>query len=66
MILWGCKREDIIEASGKTGIGIEKIFDAIINRIPAPKGDVNAPLQALIFDSTFNTYRGIVALLSHL
>ncbi len=59
--LIGCKREDIIEASGKAGIGINNIFDAIINRIPSPKGDVNARLQALIFDSVFNTYRGIVA-----
>ncbi|MFN0276954.1 MAG: translation elongation factor 4 [Chitinophagales bacterium] len=59
--LIGCKLEDIIEASGKTGIGVDKIFDAIIHRIPAPKGDPDAPLQALIFDSVFNSYRGVVA-----
>lgn len=58
--LIGCKREDIIEASAKTGMGIEKILEAIINRIPAPKGDPNAPLQALIFDSVFNSFRGII------
>lgn len=59
--LIGCKMEDIIEASGKTGLGVDKIFDAIINRIPAPKGSAEAPLQALIFDSVFNSYRGVVA-----
>lgn len=59
--LIGCKREEIIEASGKTGLGVPDIFDAIIHRIPAPKGDPNAPLQALIFDSMFNSYRGVVA-----
>lgn len=59
--LIGCKPEDIIEASGKTGQGVEEIFDAIINKIPAPQGDPNAPLQALIFDSVFNSYRGIIA-----
>lgn len=58
--LIGCKPEDIILASGKSGIGIEAILEAIINRIPAPKGDVNAPLQALIFDSVFNPFRGII------
>ncbi len=59
--LTGCKREDIIEASGKTGFGIDKVLDAIIDIVPAPVGDVNAPLQALIFDSVFNSYRGIIA-----
>lgn len=59
--LLGCKEDDIIEASGKTGYGVDKILDAIINRIPAPKGDENAPLQALIFDSVFNSFRGIIA-----
>ena len=59
--LIGCKREEILEASGKTGIGVDGIFDAIINRIPAPKGDPEAPVQALIFDSVFNAYRGVVA-----
>ncbi len=59
--LIGCKREDIIEASGKTGMGIPEILDAIIHRVPAPKGDPNAPLQALIFDSVYNSFRGIIA-----
>jgi GTP-binding protein LepA len=57
--LLGCKREDIIHASGKEGIGIEDILNAIVERIPAPKGDPNAPLEALIFDSAFNSFRGI-------
>ncbi len=57
--LLGCKREDIIHASGKTGYGVDNILAAVIARIPAPKGDVNAPLQALIFDSVYNTFRGI-------
>src|SRR5574344_254626 len=59
--LIGCKREEIIEASAKTGMGIEEILDAIVEKIPAPKGDDNAPLQALIFDSVFNPFRGIIA-----
>ena len=59
--LIGCGRDTILEASGKTGLGIEAIFDAIIKRIPSPKGDPEAPLQALIFDSVFNSYRGVVA-----
>ncbi len=59
--LIGCSREEIIEASGKTGLGAEEILEAIINRIPAPKGDPEAPLQALIFDSVFNSFRGIFA-----
>ena len=58
--LIGCKQEDILHASAKTGIGIEEILTAIINRIPAPQGDANAPLQALIFDSVFNSFRGII------
>ena len=57
--LLGCTRTDIIPASGKEGIGIEEILNAIIERIPAPVGDPDAPLQALIFDSVFNSYRGI-------
>ncbi|MFB9862676.1 translation elongation factor 4 [Rufibacter immobilis] len=57
--LIGCDKEDIIHASGKAGIGIEDILNAICERIPAPKGDPDAPLQALIFDSVFNSYRGI-------
>ncbi len=61
MNLVGCKREDIIHASGRTGLGVDKIFDAIINRIPAPKGNPDAPLRALIFDSMFNQFRGIIA-----
>ncbi|MBN1820150.1 MAG: elongation factor 4 [Prolixibacteraceae bacterium] len=59
--LIGCDREDIIHASGKTGLGVEKILETIVNKIPPPKGDVNAPLQALIFDSVFNSFRGIIA-----
>lgn len=57
--LLGCKPEDVIHASGKTGFGVDKILEAVIERIPAPKGDPNAPLQALIFDSVYNTFRGI-------
>jgi GTP-binding protein LepA len=59
--LIGCDRDDIIEASGKTGFGVDKILEAIITRISAPKGDPQAPLQALIFDSVYNSYRGIIA-----
>ncbi|MFC2488378.1 MAG: translation elongation factor 4 [Alloprevotella sp.] len=59
--LIGCKREDIIRASGKTGEGVDDILRAVIERIPAPQGDPDAPLQALIFDSVFNSYRGIIA-----
>jgi GTP-binding protein LepA len=59
--LVGCKAEDILLASGKTGIGMEGILAAIVERIPAPKGDPDAPLQALIFDSFFNPFRGVVA-----
>jgi GTP-binding protein LepA len=58
--LIGCKKEDILLASGKSGIGIEGILEAIVKRIPAPKGDADAPLQALIFDSVFNSFRGII------
>lgn len=59
--LLGCKREEIIRASGKTGQGVLEILEAIANRIPAPDGDPEAPLQALIFDSVFNPFRGIIA-----
>ena len=59
--LIGCKREDILRASGKTGEGIEEVLRAIVERVPAPKGDPEAPLQALIFDSVFNPFRGIIA-----
>ena len=59
--LLGCKREEIIRASGKTGMGVEEILQAIVERIPAPKGDPEAPLQCLIFDSVFNPFRGIIA-----
>ncbi len=59
--LLGCAREEIIEASGKTGLGSEEIMQAIIDRIPPPTGDPGAPLQALIFDSVFNSFRGIYA-----
>ena len=58
--LLGCDRSDIIRASAKTGEGIDDIFKAIVNRIPAPKGDPKAPLQALIFDSVYNPFRGII------
>jgi GTP-binding protein LepA len=58
--LIGCKEDEILLASGKSGIGIEEILSAIIHRIPSPKGDSNAPLQALIFDSVFNSFRGII------
>ena len=61
MDLIGCKEEDILLASGKTGQGVEDILEAIVARIPAPKGDPEAPLQALIFDSVFNPFRGIIA-----
>jgi GTP-binding protein LepA len=59
--LIGCKREDILAASGKTGMGVHEILRAIVERIPPPVGDPKAPLQALIFDSVFNSFRGIVA-----
>ena len=59
--LLGCKREEIIRASGKTGMGVKEILDAVVDRIPCPTGDENAPLQALIFDSVFNSFRGIIA-----
>jgi len=59
--LIGCKREEIIRASGKTGEGVDDILRAVVERIPAPVGDPDAPLQALIFDSVFNSYRGIIA-----
>ena len=59
--LLGCKREEIIRASGKTGEGVDDILRAVVERIPAPEGDENAPLQALIFDSVFNYFRGIIA-----
>ncbi|MFT7592481.1 MAG: GTP-binding protein LepA, partial [bacterium] len=56
-----CDRDDIIPASGKTGLGVEKILEAILTRVPHPQGDPNAPLKALIFDSVFNSFRGIIA-----
>nr|WP_311451273.1 translation elongation factor 4 [uncultured Porphyromonas sp.] len=59
--LLGCKREEIIRASGKTGLGVEEILRTIVERIPAPKGDPEGPLQCLIFDSVFNPFRGIIA-----
>lgn len=58
--LIGCKEDEILLASGKSGLGIDEILNAIVERIPAPKGDLNAPLQALIFDSVFNSFRGII------
>ena len=59
--LLGCKPEEILLASGKTGQGVKEVLDAIVERIPAPEGDPDAPLQALIFDSVFNSFRGIIA-----
>ncbi len=59
--LIGCDKEEIVLASGKTGLGVQDIMNAIVDRIPAPKGSVDAPLQALIFDSEFNSYRGVIA-----
>ena len=59
--LLGCKREEIIRASGRTGEGVEDILKAVVERIPAPHGDSKQPLQALIFDSVFNSFRGIIA-----
>lgn len=59
--LLGCKREEIIRASGKTGDGIPEILDAVVDRVPHPEGKADAPLQALIFDSVFNSFRGIIA-----
>jgi GTP-binding protein LepA len=58
--LIGCKKSDILHASGRTGIGVEAILEAVVERIPAPKGNEEAPLQALIFDSVFNSFRGII------
>lgn len=59
--LLGCKPEEIIRASGKTGMGVEDILNAVVERVPSPKGNEEAPLQALIFDSLFNPFRGIIA-----
>lgn len=59
--LLGCRRDEILRASGKTGIGIPEVLQAIVERVPAPQGDPEAPLQALIFDSVFNPFRGIIA-----
>ena len=59
--LIGCDRKDILRASGKTGEGVPDVLRAVVERIPAPEGDANAPLQALIFDSVFNSFRGIIA-----
>ena len=59
--LIGCDRSDILRASGRTGEGVQEILDAVVDRIPCPKGNPDAPLQALIFDSVFNSFRGIIA-----
>ncbi|MEO8150525.1 MAG: translation elongation factor 4 [Bacteroidia bacterium] len=59
--LLGCRREEILSASGKTGMGVPEILEAIVKRIPAPKGNPDGPLKALIFDSVFNSFRGIIA-----
>jgi len=59
--LIGCEKEDIILASGKTGIGIQDIMTAVVERVPAPSGDPDAPFEAMIFDSVFNPFRGVIA-----
>jgi len=59
--LIGCSKEDVIPASGKTGLGVDNILEAIINKIPSPRGSENEPLEAMIFDSVFNSFRGIIA-----
>ncbi|MFY8107859.1 MAG: translation elongation factor 4 [Bacteroidia bacterium] len=59
--LIGCERDSILKASGKTGAGVMEILEAIVSRIPAPKGNINAPFKALIFDSVYNSFRGIIA-----
>ena len=59
--LIGCEREDILEASGKTGQGVDKVLEEIIHRVPSPKGDPEKPLRAMIFDSVYNSFRGIIA-----
>ncbi len=59
--LIGCEYEDIVEASGKTGYGVDKVLDTIVEKVPPPKGNLEAPFQALIFDSVFNSFRGIIA-----
>lgn len=59
--LLGCDLSEIIQASGKTGLGVDKILEAVIHKVPSPKGDESAPLQAMIFDSVFNPFRGIIA-----
>ena len=59
--LLGCDRDEIMSASGKTGMGVHEILEEVVNRIPAPSGDENGPLQALVFDSVFNSFRGIIA-----
>ncbi len=59
--LLGCEAHEIILASGKTGVGVDQIFEAVIDRIPAPSGDIHKPLQAMIFDSMFDKYRGVIA-----
>ncbi|MBQ0016258.1 MAG: translation elongation factor 4 [Bacteroidales bacterium] len=61
MDLLGCGRDEILSVSAKTGVGVPAVLDAIVDRIPAPKGDENAPLQALVFDSVFNPFRGIIS-----
>ena len=59
--LIGCSQDDIIPASGKTGLGVDQILEAVVKRVSAPKGEVDSPLQAMVFDSVFNSYRGIIA-----
>ena len=59
--LIGCDRSDIIPASGKSGLGVQDILKAVVEKVPAPKGDADAPFQAMVFDSVFNSFRGIIA-----
>ena len=59
--LLGCERSEILRASGKTGEGVDKILETIIERVPSPTGDTEAPLQCLVFDSMYNAYRGVIA-----
>ena len=59
--LLGCEPEDVLRVSARTGVGVQEVLDAIVDKVPAPKGDPDAPLQALIFDSVFNSFRGIIA-----
>ena len=58
--LIGCEPEDVLKVSGKTGVGVEELLDVIVEKLPAPVGDADAPARAMIFDSVYDTYRGVV------